>query len=523
MSKRDVKLKIDQALPVIFAYALKRSGDRYEAEDLSQEIILSLYGSAHALREMDRFYGWMWATADNVYKTHLRKQRRHTSVTYNENLAMPQHELPENLLVDKEQIGFLYRELSILSGLYRECMVMYYIKGKSGDEIAETLKISPDMVKQYLFKSRKKVREGMNTIRERGERSFNPRKFTVYFWGTGGNVSGELFRKKLAGNIMLETFYEPVTVEELSMELGVASVYLEDEIKVLLHNGLLQQSRHNKYQSNIVIFTSEFEAELDQNTQHLYKELADYLYGFICQHEAELRARFEDCNISKNSLVWQLSTLCLVEAAINRVLDDLVHQYPALGNGTEGYMWGLERNYGDNLFDCGIQGYSDKHGNHIRLVDFALFGKQHHAICKKPAADLIIGIAQQKSHQLSEAFEETLPQLIQDGYVLNKEGSISLNLPILSSEAIKELKCILEPVLVRLSAELRDTLLLTQQILINYVPVHLRSQVPALASLKQVESFIVHTMHNMYLNRYIELPRPCTELLTAYVELASKE
>ena len=476
-----------------------------------------------SLREIDRFYGWMWATADNVYKTHLRKQRRHRTTSYDDNLALPQHELPENLLVDKEQIGFLYRELSILSGLYRQCMVLYYMKGKSGDEIAEALKISPDMVKQYLFKSRKKVREGMNTIRERGERSFNPRKFNIYFWGAGGNIAGELFRRQLPGNILLETVYEPVTVEQLSMELGVATVYLEDEINVLLKNGLLQQCHPNKYQSNIMVFTSEFEAELDQHTQHLYRELADYLYGFICQKEAELRVALEDCNISKNSLIWQLSTLCLVEAAINRVLDDLVRLYPALGNGTEGYMWGLERNYGDNLFDCGIQGYSDKHGNHIRLVDFALFGKQHYAICKKPAADVLISIAQQKSQQLSEADEETLPQLIQDGYVLNREGIMSLNFPVLSAAALRKIKRILEPAVVKLSVELRNTLPLTQQILMNYAPAHLRSQVPALASLKQVESFIVHTMHSMYLNRYIELPRPCTELLTAYVELASKE
>lgn len=519
MSERDVKLKIDQALPVIFAYALKRSGNRYEAEDLSQEIILSLYGSAHALREMDRFYGWMWATASNVYKTYLRKQQRQVSVPYDDNLAMPQHELPENLLLDKEQVGFLYRELSILSGYYRECMVLYYMKGKSVDEIARLLSISVDMVKQYLFKSRKKVRDGMNIIRERGERSFNPKKFTIYFWGIGGNVAGEIFRKKLPGNIMLETFYEPITLEQLSMELGVATVYLEDEVNTLVKNGFLQP-RSNKYQSNIVIFTSEFEAELAQHTQHLYKELADYLYGFLCQHEAELRAVWG--GYSLNTFIWQLSTMSLVEAAINRVLDDLVQQYPALANGTEGYMWGIERNYGDNLFDCGIQGYSDKQGNHIRLVDFALFGKQHHAICQRPVADLLIRIAQSKCGKLQEADEDILPQLIQDGYVTNKEGSLSLNMPVIYSAEVKALKQILEPVIAKLSAELRETLPLTQQILMNYVPAHLRSQVPALASLKQVESFIVHTMHSMYLNRYIEMPRPCTELLTAYVELAIK-
>lgn len=522
MSDKDVRLKIEEALPVIFAYALKRTGDRSEAEDLSQEIVLSLYGSARGLRDMDRFHGWMWATADNVYKTHLRKKRRHTNLSYDESMSAPQDELPESKLVDKEQIGLLYRELSILSGLYRECMVMYYQKEKSCEEIARALQISPDMVKQYLFKSRKKVREGMVTIRERGERSFDPKKFNIYFWGIGGNIAVELFRRKLPGNLLLEAFYEPVSVEQLSMELGVATVYLEEEIDILLKNGLLQRSRNNKYQSNIVIFTQEFEAELNLKTRHIYKGLADYLYAHIADSQQQFREL--GLVLSMNSLLWQISTLCLVEAAINRVLDALVHEYPSLGNKTEGYMWGLERAYGDNLFDCGVQGYTDKMGNHIRLVDFALFGQQHHGICQKPAADLVIKIAQHSDQlEFSEAEMEVLPQLIQDGYVLRQQGGLSLSFPVLTTAAVMQIKQIMEPVILRLSAELLDTIPLTQQVLTNYVPAHLRSQVGPLASLKQVESFIMHTMHNLYLERYIELPRPCTELLTAYVELASQE
>lgn len=518
MSEQVVKERIEQALPQIFAYALKRTHNRHEAEDLSQEIVLNLYTAVAKLRDPDRFYGWMWGVANNVYKVYLRKEKRQPNLSYNdENTPSPESGGPEAEVVDKEQLGILYRELSILSGLYRQCMVLYYLKGKSGDEIATHLGISTDMVKQYLFKSRRKVREGMSTIRERGERSFDPGKFNIHFWGeSGGNVAAPLFQRKLPGNIMLETYYEPLTVEQLSMELGVASVYLEDEISILLKNGLLRESHNQRYQSNIVIFTSEFESELNQKTHHRYRALSEYLYGFIGEHEEELRAAGFGSNMSRNTLFWQTSTLCLVEAAAYQVLGDIIREYPVAG-----YRWGLERSHGDNLFDFGIHRHSDRKGNQIHSVDFAVFGKQHHTICQRPAADMIIRVASGHLGQLSETDEDILSTLIQDGYVENHGGRLALTFPVLSSPAVASVKEVLMPAMDWVSQELRSTLPLAESLLLNHVPTHLRAQVPPLAALKQTESFVVHTMHNLYLNRYIELSRPCTELLTAFVELVN--
>lgn len=513
--------KIMGSLDMIFSFSLKRTNDRYEAEDLSQEIVYALYNSAHSIRDINAFYGWMWGVASNVFKSYLRKKNKNASYELTESHHIPLAELPENRLIEKEELGLLYREISILSGLYRETMLLYYIKEMSCDEISQMLNISHDMVKQYLFKSRKKVREGMDLIRERGERSFNPKKFSIYFWGNGGNYCYELFKRKLPGNIMLEAYYEPITIEELSMELGVSSVYLEDEIEILEKNGLISQVKSNKYQSNIIIFTKEFETELYNKTKDMYTETASYLYNYLNEKEDKIRSiGFFGSSMSKNTLIWHMTTIVLAEASIHRFLDEVIKSYPSLSNGTEGYMWGLERKFGDNNFDLGIQGYTDKDGNEIRLIDYHIVGKIHYGICKKVAGNAILKIAQGQNNDFDTYEEEELPKLIQDGYVSAINGKLSLNLPVYTSEEYARLKEVLQEAIDKMNADCKSLVPVTEKILKNYMPSYLRTQLSVVASLKQVEGFIINTMDNMYHNKYIELPRPCNELLTAYVVLS---
>ena len=59
----------------------------------------------------------------------------------------------------------LRRELALLSREYRECTVAYYFEGLSCAETASRLHISLEMVKYYLFKTRKILREGISMER----------------------------------------------------------------------------------------------------------------------------------------------------------------------------------------------------------------------------------------------------------------------------------------------------------------------------------------------------------------------
>ena len=86
-------------------------------------------------------------------------------------------------------------------------------------QISADLGISTEMVKYYLFKTRKILKEGIGMSREFGEKSYNPGTFRMDFWGDGDNSCyWQLFKRKLPGNILLSAYYTPVTIQELSMD-----------------------------------------------------------------------------------------------------------------------------------------------------------------------------------------------------------------------------------------------------------------------------------------------------------------
>lgn len=509
--------RIKDSLDTIFAYSLKRTDNRHEAEDLSQEIILNLYSSVHTLKDPERFYGWMWALAGNVYKGYLRKKQKNKFIPLEDSLFIRTDSYEQDIIF-KEEVGILYRELSILAGLYRECMVHYYLNEKSCDEIAELLKISQEMVKQYLFKSRRKVKDGMAMIRETGEKSVNPKKFNIYAWGDGGNYCAELFRRKLPGNIMLETYYEPVTIEQLSVELGVSSVYLEDELNILLTNGLIKKIKTSKFQSNIVIFTNEFEVDLAKKTKELYQDIANRLYNFISDNEVKIRDIAFNQNFKLNTILWQVSTLCLTEVSVNWFLKQMLKEVtmPVRSNGNRGFMWGLEKKYGDSMFDLGIGGFEDEN-RQLRHVDFAAFEKKFSCLWNPKIAKRLAYITLENTSSLTADEQDDLIKLMEAGFVTKKDECLKINLPILTAEQFNDLLNLLKPMLDELKSLCKDQMNVTEQLLRNFIPTYLKDQINVISCFKVVESFITKIMEALYQNGHITYTSNENELLTTLV------
>lgn len=124
MDRKTVEKLIKENLHTVFAWSISKLYDKNDAEDLAQDIICDVLKSAHRLENDEAFFGFMWKIAENTLCARL-----------------------------------LRRELSLLSSQYREATVRYYIYGKSCSEISDELNISIEMVKYYLFKTRKILEE----------------------------------------------------------------------------------------------------------------------------------------------------------------------------------------------------------------------------------------------------------------------------------------------------------------------------------------------------------------------------
>ena len=358
MEQEEASKLLSDILKSIFAFSLSRHYDRSEAEDLTNDIVCEVLKCAHRLKNDDAFYAFMWRIAENTFKKRIRKSNFQT-LEFDEGFVGTYWTTPEEKYLETEELHLLRRELSLLSKQYREIIVAYYFTGKSCSEISADLGISTEMVKYYLFKTRKILKEGIGMSREFGEKSYNPGTFRMDFWGDGDNSCyWQLFKRKLPGNILLSAYYTPVTIQELSMELGVAAVYLEDEIDLLMKHDIIRKIG-DKYQTNIVIFTDEYEKELATKIKPVYEKAAEQFNEKLSNILPTLEALdFKGNDYNRNRLKWTFANLAMVFAlnlseGIGR---KRFGDYPPLSNGSYGFVFGYDNDYQNHHFN-GIYGY----------------------------------------------------------------------------------------------------------------------------------------------------------------------
>ncbi|MGN1345584.1 MAG: RNA polymerase sigma factor [Eubacteriales bacterium] len=333
-------------MKTVFGFALSRLSDPKEAEILASDILYALLKSAPRLRDEGKFYAFMWRVAENTFVNYLRGKRPAETDVVDE-AAADRNPVQDEVIL-REDLVLLRRELSLLSEEYRTATVLYYMEDKSCAAIAETLGTSVEMVKYYLFRARKILKEGMRMNRTFGEKSYNPKMFEIDFYGThaGNDELYRVFRqRKILGNILEASYYMPVTMQEMSMELGVAAPYLEDEVDFLMDKHLLMK-KNGRYQASIPIFTDECTGEIQEKIQPVLDDAAvRFAETFGSAFRKTYGKRFADENLLRWQAVMLCSTFALrehekaVRDKYGDFPDDDVYSYLHGGRG-RGIVWG---------------------------------------------------------------------------------------------------------------------------------------------------------------------------------------
>ncbi len=355
MEHETINKLITENMKTILGFSISRLSDRYEAEHLASDIIYEILKSAHKLKDDSRFYGYMWRIAENTYVNYLRSRKKDKTIEIDEDFTDNSLSVQDELVFG-EDLNRLRRELSLLSELYRQATVLYYMENLSCGQIAGELNISTEMVKYYLFRARKIMREGMDMDRIFGEKSYNPKTFEIDFWGTKAGDDHEyreFQKRKIRGNILLAAYYTPVSVQELSIELGVAVTYLEDELNLLIKRQYLI-CKKGKYLTNIPIFTAECSKEIEKKTYELAHDAAKRLSETF---DIEFGNQFGDKFQNENLLRWQGIMFCS-HFSLNKNNSYFEKAYGGLpktgpyslvnGGGGHGFVWGRSCDGTDN-------------------------------------------------------------------------------------------------------------------------------------------------------------------------------
>lgn len=310
---REVLMKefAENYMEPLYYFCLKKTGDSYEAEDLTQDIALNVLTAISGGQVPESFSGWVWQIARNRYSRWAARKHRHSdSVTGSDIADLEIADEDDDILgemIHAEDLALLRRELAFISGEYRNIVTAFYLEDRSIRDIAATLSLRESAVKQRLYRARKILKEGMNMAREFGKKSYKPED--VSFTSSGSQPSGlpwSAVQRKIPKNILLQASNNPSTIEELSVELGVALPYMEEEVEIL-HNATLLEKDGDKYVTNFFILDKECREAVYSALRCGSKERSRLLSEIIEDNLPSIRELgIAADHISDNEIKWWL-------------------------------------------------------------------------------------------------------------------------------------------------------------------------------------------------------------------------
>lgn len=293
----------------IFGFALAKTGHRQNAEDLAQEIAMALLGSVRSGKRVANWDAWVRTICCYTWSNYLKREKRHWGWSdLGERHAAEAADGRETTETESS-LERLAAEVAYLSKLHREITIRYYYERQSVTHIARATGLAPGTVKWHLFEARKKLKEGMTLTSSAQSLSFKPVRLGVGHSGTPG-PNGEpnsYFQSLLASNICRAAYDKPLTVEEIAKTIGVASVYVEDEIAKFEHAELLLRTGKGKYRTNFIIDTIEAAAEEGAYLKEQAERIAEELYRCVASRLDAIRAiGFHGSQANDTFLLWTL-------------------------------------------------------------------------------------------------------------------------------------------------------------------------------------------------------------------------
>ena len=157
----------------IFTFACYCLGDRDEAEDVTQEVLLRLWNNWQRI-EVERVGPWLIHVTRNACIDVLRKRRTYRALV----AADPEGEAmsravsyepdPVEVAAASDFQKHLERALKEIAEPYRSIVILREVQDLKYEEISEALDMPLNTVKVYLHRGRRKLREQLKDYVKHG-------------------------------------------------------------------------------------------------------------------------------------------------------------------------------------------------------------------------------------------------------------------------------------------------------------------------------------------------------------------
>jgi len=149
----------------IYNLLFKMTGNKHDAEDLSQETFIKVYQNLNKYKENYNVKNWIFTIASNLCKNKIKRDKiirfipilkRKSNVRDEEEQNLPDKSInnPEEILIEKEERQKLLRVIEILPEKYKIVFLLRYIEEFSYNEIVEITGLPKGTVETYLFRAK---------------------------------------------------------------------------------------------------------------------------------------------------------------------------------------------------------------------------------------------------------------------------------------------------------------------------------------------------------------------------------
>lgn len=150
----------------VLNFALRLIDNRADAEDVVEEVFMSLLQQKYTIRAGAKFSTWMFRVAHNACMTHFRKKKHVASLWFKKNDendyaswdVADTADLPHEEIAKQESAMQVKKAIAKLPLEQKEALVLREYNGLAYDQISVILECSLEKVKILIFRARERLR-----------------------------------------------------------------------------------------------------------------------------------------------------------------------------------------------------------------------------------------------------------------------------------------------------------------------------------------------------------------------------
>lgn len=150
----------------IYRYILSMINDEKAAEDILQEVFITVYNKIYKLKHYEAFETWLYRITINACNGYFRRNKKITyadSCTLDTLIEFTDSTDPNKQVLMREVYSHLDLCINNLSINLKNAIILFYFQDKSIFEIAKIMDCPINTVKTRLFKAKKHLLKGMES------------------------------------------------------------------------------------------------------------------------------------------------------------------------------------------------------------------------------------------------------------------------------------------------------------------------------------------------------------------------